>query len=823
MRSACLSRVRCARLSTTTRPQPNVQAALDKTQRRPLSNGSQRLLPSVKSSELSSRIQPNGLPNNEWRAALAKWSNEPSKELTAPRWKDSDATSDRTSTDSVKCTPGSSARWRRSSPEGPARNGRTWRFRTRFANPSISTRRKPDLQITPSVRRVARRGRDVYFQWGYLRHQASGSEFLAMRKTFNSWKKKFGNVAGNRNPDWPWKDVGERLLEHDTVASMRLAWNGLTTESREKHWLRTMLSVMRLRPEKTAMVLEATLDPWPCGYAINDVLLFMVKRLDLTKAKNIHERTLKAKEILGFLQRLIVESPKGHIPFTQRVLGLFAKQLPSEQASELYSLLRRSGFELHANTMVQFASKLAGDPAYKETAFRILQTLSDSGADLNEARPSSVITSLLHCKVPEGVEPEQNHTFSPKDALEYFIERGFNLNLLSATAFLDTLSQQGEVDEAIRLALLFAETGIQLDHKAWATVFRGAKVTRNVETIAKALDVAKVANVQFVDVLNNALHSAFYFAEVEVAERKHQVSSRPALFGSLLRIYAKKFDLEPLQWWLPDSLPLLLAQGTGQQSLVPDIRSRTRWDFEATIIPFVNQLFSSGDDTKLPPNSTTIAIMMRAYIRSLQQPYDLMAYYRFFKSRLEEQSKDDTLPSASRLIKNQGSLIHDTLIFAMTEHDELSQPALQVFGDMLRNQQLTNNADGAKAQVEGDGVVAPASTHPAPTVLTFTILLRGLMNHRDRFLAEQVIEIMRENGIQPNIVTWNTLTSRYATMQDVPKTVSTLQDMEAAGLKPDIYTLRAFGKLRNQERALQMMEDMIEVNRRNMAQEELYE
>jgi pentatricopeptide repeat protein len=217
--------------------------------------------------------------------------------------------------------------------------------------------------------------------------------------------------------------------------------------------------------------------------------------------------------------------------------------------------------------------------------------------------------------------------------------------------------------------------------------------------------------------------------------------------------------------------------------------------------------------------------MMRAYIRGLQNAYDLMAYYQFFKTRLEEQSRDSSLPSASRLIKNQGSLIHDTLILTMTEHKSLSRPALQIFGDMLKDQlqRQTSAADIQKARVDNDGLVATTPIHPAPTVLTFTILLRGLMNSCDRVLAKQILQVMREHGIEPSIVTWNTLTSGYAGAQDMHKTVSTLQDMEAAGFKPDAHTFRAFGRLKNQEKALQMMEDMIDVNRRKMAQEELYD
>lgn len=709
----------------------------------------------------------------------------------------------------------------------PTNDGHASRFRNEGSQSRSSSRQKHS-RLKFRRARVGRTQRDsirpeTYVQWGFIRHQHSGNELLAARKAFRLWKVKVRHLLQKSEPDWPWKQDAQWLVEYNTVAGMRSAWQELDIQARKQQWPRIMLSTMRLYPAKAGMVLEATLDPWPPGYAIHDVLLFIVQRLDPAKAKNIRQRTLEAEEAADLLHKVMTDSPKQHVPLSQRLFGLFAKKLPSEQVFELFSLLRRSGFKLHANTLIHFASTLAKHPAHKEHAFEILKALSESGADLNEARPSSVITSLLHCQVPEGAESTQGNSFSHKDALQYFIERGFALNLLSATAFLDTLTQQGEIDEAIRLALLFSESGIRLDRKAWATLFRGAKTSRKVETVAKALDVAKVADVPFVEVLNNALHSVFHFAEMEGRERRREVPSGPALFATLLRIFAKKFDMEPLQWWLPDSLPLLLAQGTGHQSLVPNDSSQTRWQFDATIVPFVDQLFSSGGDTKLKPNLTTIAIMMRAYIRSLRGPYDLMAYYQFFKSRLEEQGKNASLPSASRLIQNQGTLIHDTIIFAMTEHKELSRPALQVFGDMLKDHHYSNDGNAAKAHVEKDGLVASRPIHPAPTVLTFSILLRGLLKNHDKMLARQVIQVMREHGIGPNRVTWNTLTSGYATMQDVPKTVSTLQDMEAAGFKPDVYTFKAFARLKNQEKALQMMEQVIDTNRQKMAEEELHE
>lgn len=701
---------------------------------------------------------------------------------------------------------------------------------TRQASAASSSTR-PNLsghgRLTPEAWNRLKEERQIYHQWGYIRHRYPKSEVLAARRAFKSWKIKLHNVLEPKEPSsWPWRADATWLLELDTVAAMRKAWESLDTEARRQKWPLTMLSAMHSEPEKASLVLEATLDPLPPGYAVHDVLLFIAQRLDLGAFKTLRERTVHAEETLHLVAKIVEDSPAGHVPFGQRTFGLLARKLPSDQTEELYTILRRADCKLHANTLTHFARKLAGDMAHKETAFEILKSLADAGADLNEARPASAITSLLHCKVNNDGLTHQKQPFSPKDALQVLVEKGFSPNVANSTALLDSLCQQNDVDEAIRLALLFSESGVQLDTKAWATVFRGAKNSLKVVNVIKALDVARAADAPYVDVLNNALHSIFYFAEMESREKRLRAPWVLPIFDPMMRIYAKKFDLEPLQRWLPDSLPLMLAQNApstepSMELVTSDGHRERRWDFQQSILPVVDKFFSVGEGERLQPSSTTIAIMLRAYIKSLQQPYDLMSFYGFFKSRLEEESKRES--SATQLVRNQGSLIHDTFIMAMTEHKGLSRPALQVFGDMLKDNIKPGAPGGGTPRLEGSWSIATCPIHPAPSVLTFTILLRGLLNRSDRLLAQQVVQVMREHGMEPNMVTWNTLTKGYASMQNISQTVATLQDMETAGFKPDMFTFKAFGKLNDQTKALKMMEDIIDTNRRKLVGDELYQ
>lgn len=653
--------------------------------------------------------------------------------------------------------------------------------------------------------RVSRpKGTDTaYNQWGYLRHVCDITELKEARKAFDYWKRRFKKTTAlsptstQRNPE------SNTILQHDDADSMRQAWEQLDVAERRKSWSKLMLSCISSEPEKTATFLRATLDPLPPGYAINDVLGFIASTM-VAGRKHALQQTMGSEALLDLYIHALEEIPAGHIPFRQRTFGLIAKSLQPSHTHEVYLSLQRTDRALHANTKLQFASKLSAQTATKPVAFEILQQLADEGYDLQLPQFSSVLTSLLHRKPLDDTTLPENTKFSTKESLEHFMERGFTPNTVTFTAFLDSLSHDVDCDEVIRLSLLFAESGVKLDARTWSTVFRTAKHSLSAENITKALDVAKVASVPYREVLNNALHAIFYFATMESRDPKHKLEAQGSLFKPMLRIYASKFDLEPLQRWLPDTLPLLLSNESEQ----PHVQ-----EYDGPILGAVEGLFAGGTDKKkLKPTPTTIAVMIRAYIRSLKLSYELLSYYNFFKARLEESRGTNNF--AAEMMTNQKGLIHDSFIFAMAHKRGMSRPALSVFGDMLKDYLNDHKSDDANA--EGNAALRKP-IHPHPSLITFNLLIGGLFHAGEVKLAEKVLQVLKEHGHTADQVTWNTMIRGYSSMQSVSRTVSTLQEMEASGLKPDVYTFRAFGKLKDQGRAFSVMEDIIQINQKKLA------
>ena len=649
--------------------------------------------------------------------------------------------------------------------------------------------------------------------WAYVRHQYSEEERPEAKQAFTFWRQNFEradtSIKLSKCPE-PLEEDGKWVYDLTSVSEMRTVWEELDVDSRTQKWPLVMISTLTFCPDKAHLVLDATLNPTPPGYAIHDVLSFIARRLNLERVSIVGERVVQADAILDLVAKTLEDMPPGYVPRSQRTFGLLAKKLPAEQAKELFDILKRSGERLNVNALCNFGSKFAASDRFKEVASAILHELAHSGVDLNEPKCSSIVTTLLLSRTrTDPFLPENNVSFSPTDTLESLMETGFSPNVYNLTSLLATLCWQGEIEEAIRLSLLFAENGIKLDGEVFSTIFRGAKTSLQPDLVRKAVDVAKVSEVPYVDVLNNALHAILYFAASESRSVRQKPPWVLPVFGPMLRIYIKKFNMQPLQWWLSDSLPLILMDGWDQVGKPTPIQQHRMWEFKTTIVPIVAEFVSSDTTPTVEPDATTLTIMLRAYIKSVSASSDIWPLYEFFKSRLAESIKNNgSLPN---IIQKHGSLIHDTFILAMIEQRDLFPQALEILSDMLRSsiKQRPSSKDAGAQPL-----------HPPPSLCTFTIILRELYRRRDIDTAREIVEALRQEGLAPNLVTWNTILKGHAINQNVARTVETLQDIESNGLVPDMSTFNAFGQLQDQDRALKMMERIIEHNKEKLALEQ---
>jgi pentatricopeptide repeat protein len=172
---------------------------------------------------------------------------------------------------------------------------------------------------------------------------------------------------------------------------------------------------------------------------------------------------------------------------------------------------------------------------------------------------------------------------------------------------------------------------------------------------------------------------------------------------------------------------------------------------------------------------------------------------------------------ARALVSRQKSRVHNSFLYAMLSHQGLVRPALQVFGDMLHDELWEPNADGSTSASQR------TPCHPEPSIYTYGVLLEGLSRRKEMTMMNQIMKIMEENHLKPNLVTMNTHIKSQAMAQNVSTVVTLMQSLEARGFEPDQFTLDAFGKLhdKHKKRALRMMQRIIDAKSKLLRQQEI--
>ncbi|MCJ1435508.1 hypothetical protein MMC27_004882 [Xylographa pallens] len=94
-----------------------------------------------------------------------------------------------------------------------------------------------------------------------------------------------------------------------------------------------------------------------------------------------------------------------------------------------------------------------------------------------------------------------------------------------------------------------------------------------------------------------------------------------------------------------------------------------------------------------------------------------------------------------------------------------------------------------------------------PSVQTWSILSYAFIKNGQSNAAEKVLALMEARGQKPNIVTWNSLLSGYARMQDFPGIVHTVNRMKQACLEDDEWTAKALARVVDRDSLLRSFEE----------------
>ncbi|EFQ28317.1 pentatricopeptide repeat domain-containing protein [Colletotrichum graminicola M1.001] len=664
-----------------------------------------------------------------------------------------------------------------------------------------------------------------YREYGYLRHHLSAPEL----KRFENWKNDFLRLYERtaRGPSYVTPERLDWIMDRQSIEHTLENWASWPIQKRTEpeSWHTLIFSALWSCPDRALSLLEVTTEDFiPPGYALQDAIHFLAKwqRQKLAGEK----RTSHAEALCKFVITIINKTPQKHVRIRQNTIYNLIRTTSIEGIEALYHCLKEYRHNLHRHTLFCMAKRIARTPQTKTLALQMaVEAVEKGGADLNSGQWISLCTIILSLH-PEHIKTSDE--FSAADAFSVLLEHGFVPNMISYTALMRSLCLTGQTEKAWEVFQVMQRHDIKPDTIMWATLLDGAKRALSASTIEMIVAGAAESNAIDVDFINDLLFSLLHFSETETREKKKPVHGSVPAFRPMLHFYSKIFHLAPLQSLIPVNLSRYLDASRGLE-MPPD------WQLARQLFPALDAAMSAVPH-KLNPTGATLGIMFNAYVKSLSQPISLISLYAYFRQLISKGN-----PVATNFVREKGTFVYDVVIKALCESPGMLRAALDIIGDMLKhtlNARSKSVSDSKEPAVEAAAAAplspspplypapsiftaAPSSPspplHPAPSIFTWSILLHGFMLHKEKASGERILAMMRQHGVKPNLVTWNTLISGHAKTQDVGKTVHSLQRLEMAGYEADEYTLKAFSKLVNRETALRMMEESIDAKKRSEA------
>ncbi|KAI3322417.1 hypothetical protein HD806DRAFT_124135 [Xylariaceae sp. AK1471] len=604
--------------------------------------------------------------------------------------------------------------------------------------------------------------------WGDLdmeRAAARLDQYLAWKKDFSVILRNAVTAPSVQEDISVIADARLEVASHEKeTASMRTAWQRLERDKRERLWPQMVLSALESEPHVLPILIQSTFDPsWCPSYVVEDMLYLRVRRYQVALEKGTPGSYGQRQQETQAMGRLILDKcPPRYLALEQTVLLLVSSPLPTSELIQFYQLLQNIEHPLHSNTLLHFASRFAKGFDTKVHAADILHSLTQMpGFDLNSPAAASVCTSLLTLNENEPL-PDQHA--APDLLFEFLLEQGFRPNLLGLSAMMRNFCIRGHLDTAWKIFDLMLQHGFEPDPHVYSILLNGSKQNLDTGSTEQIFKIIGSRNAWSPVLINDFLDLLFRENESQPERRRRQRKKVNNAWRPMLHLYAKFYDLGPLQKFTFFSLENLLATwGVKPQYSTPSTK-------------MAGALMPQPENRLMQPDSITLCLMIGAHMRSILTPKYVVRYYTHFFKLVKQ--KD---PTAMSLLADHGTLVYDIFLRALLQFRETTGFAIH------QVQKMMNAANKEQAQC-GRNIY-----HHPPSVHTWTIILNGLKNHNDTRGAVGVLNMMTNIGhTLPALATWNALIQAFARACNINGAVKAIWSLEKAGFQPDDRTIKAF-------------------------------
>jgi hypothetical protein len=612
----------------------------------------------------------------------------------------------------------------------------------------------------------------------------------------------------------------ERLAVFRTVDEARDAWESQPADWCNEAWGPVMYSLLMADLDRACMFLHASnFVSRPTWSHVEAVAGHVSGKLPMLAAEK--RRAVAGRLVDAMVSVLESRDHPSTAPTTWAIpLGNWyniLRDAETEQLARLHHAMEAGRLGLECIPCMVLASRLSEDPTRKKLALDIFEKAvgaNDGAADARAAGRQAKIAQKILTKIlmpvnggmsaatpstRPGTEAPRSRgrelQITPDHLWDFSLRTAFPVNEIHVTALMQSLFLGHDgAWQAWRVFDTFTGHGIPASRPMKAVLLEGSKNSGDRRFILRALStMASDPDEQPLTTLlrNNILHAFFTlsFTQKSVRFEDHGRGVRPRVLWSypiMLALYRKLFAVGPLLDIIPPSFEEFLSAPAEKHKVtalhgVPETLDAL--------------LRMHTDGPPMPPSQATLHIMIMSFllsVRSDMRAGALLAFYGHFRSLLTARH-----PLALALVRNDASRVHDSIIKVLGNSIPSARASLDIISDMLH--------EAGHAREPASATARPP--HPRPTKWTWNILLDSWLRKVSQDSAGSIVGMMRKHGVNPNLVTWNTIMMRAATERNTVLAVRAAQRIRETGFEPDAITMQAFSMLHDKEEFLALMQN----------------
>ncbi|TLS25335.1 hypothetical protein PpBr36_07751 [Pyricularia pennisetigena] len=618
----------------------------------------------------------------------------------------------------------------------------------------------------------------------------------------------------------PPKIIGHLSLQK-TIPEIREEWNRyvagkrITSRKLGVILLCTLKTCPDLMPRLMEAIFPSTRSRLP-HYMIEDILCMAILRWHkIVNGKMQNSTGLEQlTAIFRCLRALLRGRPVGHIHMRYDATTILFQNLAYNDLIPLYNICNKKRY-LHATqSFLHLADRFAKMKTIedKNRAIDILGNLVGDKRrtfNINSPASASICTSILKTDWP-------TKDTKPIQLAQRLLALGLQPNTFIYGTLVTLMWRSGELPTAWAIYDQMAQLVEIKDCSVYNTLMIGSLWAGDIMSLGRAFSLAIQRSLLEASDWGTFLTVLWAWPTPDHAYPDKIGIDRSAKFRLMLEVYSRVFYLEPLKYLIESPEKEDWETST---SLVDSMLSQGVDHLGSDFVPIIRDIPSPyRPDGLMKPTNHVLKIMTSAYVRGLSAPLKVLEFYIRFDKLLKD---GDQLATG---LTRKSTTIHNSIVKALSSFDMSRPVAYEVLRDMLEAHGTTASAQRNRSLIKGNhknGYAAhqherPTSCLPRPNRETFNMLINALMFDGQIEEAENMLQMMRDQGISLDIVTWNTLVRGYARMQDVDGTVRSLQRMEQEGFQSNDRTISAFNRLSvaNRKLALSKMELVIEENRK---------